>query len=283
LLVFILFSSTVLTEAGALTGQQRVSGGTATGQFDPRDLSGVWERQEGHRAISEQVPPMTPEGEARLKLNIPARGRSLGEPLDGEHFGRVRAVVPALSNDPAMSCNPQGFPRLALDPEPVEFIHVQGRLLQLFQWERRPREIWLDGRAVPAGENLDNLGFNWYGHSVGEWQGDTLVVNTVGLDDRAWLDIFGYPKSADARFEERYRRVDADTIEYRITMVDPKFYTTPWVSDRKTFERKPPESYTFSGWKGIFSGVTEAICAPMNEVDDFNKRIRDPAGLGVPR
>jgi hypothetical protein len=250
-------------------------------KFNPRDLSGLWERQRGHRAINERVPPMTPEGEARLKQNIPARGRQLGEPLNGEHWGRVRAVIPAKSNDPMMTCNPPGFPRLVLDPEPVEFVQTNDRVLQLFQWTRTLREMWLDGRAVPSGENLDNLGPAWYGHSVGRWDGDTLVVQTVGVDDRAWIDIFGYPKSSEARFEERYRRINAETIEYRITMWDAKYYREPWVSDLKTFRRIPRENATYFGWYGLFGGITDAVCAPMNEVEDFNKRVRDPAGLGV--
>jgi hypothetical protein len=252
----------------------------AQAQYDPRDLSGIWTIS-GHRSISANVPQMTPEGEARLNANKPTRGRFLGEPLNGDHPGFVRAVpIPADGNDPAHQCNPNGFPRLLLDPEPVEFIHTNGRLLQLFQWERTLRELWLDGRPVPSGENLDNLGPAWYGHTAGGWEGNTLVMNTVGLDDRAWIDIFGFPKSSEARIEERYTRTGPDAIELRMTMHDPKFYRTPWVSDVKTFKRVKREDTTYSGWYGLFSGATEAICAPMNEVDTYNTLFRDPAGKG---
>ena len=73
----------------------------AQAPFDPRDLSGIWTIR-GHRSISANVPPMTPEGEARLNANKPTRGRFLGEPLNGEHRGFVRAVrVPAEGNDPS--------------------------------------------------------------------------------------------------------------------------------------------------------------------------------------
>jgi hypothetical protein len=258
--------------------------GAAFGQtaFDARDLSGIWTITSGHRSISADVPPMTPEGEARLNLNKPTRGRFLGEPLNGQHPGFVRAVsVPADGNDPAHVCNPNGFPRLLLDPEPVEFIQTEGRLLQLFQWERTLRELWMDGRTVPSGDNLDNLGPAWYGHTAGTWEGNTLVMTTVGVDDRAWIDIFGFPKSSAARFEERYTRTGPDTIELRMTMTDPVFYTAPWVSDVKTFTRVAREDATFYGWYGLFSGITEAICAPMNEVDSYNNLFRDPASEGV--
>lgn len=275
-------SSAAMADTGPPSGQQQGSAGTATGQFDPGDFSGIWVRQEGDRGLSRDVPPMTPEGQARLDANIPARGTRLGEePREGDPPGRARAVVPALSNDPMMKCNPQGFPRLFLQTSPVEFVHLDNRLMQFYQRERQLREIWLDGREVPSGENLDNLGPAWYGHSVGEWQGDTLVVQTVGLDDRAWLDYWGYPKSSDARIEERYRRVDTDTIEVHLTLYDPTYYTAPWISDTKVFKREPPGNHIFYGWYGLFSGITEEICAPLNEVDDFNRRVRDPAGLGI--
>ena len=256
------------------------SAALAQAQFDPHDLTGIWTIS-GHRSISANVPPMTPEGEARLNANKPTRGRFLGEPLKGEHPGFVRAVpVPSMGNDPAHKCNPNGFPRLLLDPEPVEFVQTPGRLLQLFQWERTLRELWMDGRAVPSGENLDNLGPAWYGHTAGGWEGNTLVMNTVGVDDRAWIDIFGFPKSSEARFEERYTRTGADTIELRLTMYDPKYYQAPWVSDVKVFKRVKREATTYFGWYGLFSGITEGICAPMNEVESYND-FRDKAGKGV--
>ena len=264
----LLFSLVTLAQAPA--GQRQAGRGNAaaaapaTGPFDPHDLSGIWRRRGGDRGISPKAPPLTPEGEARMMKNIPARSRNPRAPSTN---------VPADSNDPAFSCNPKGFPRILIDTahDWHEVIQLNGRLLQLWQEERRPREIWMDGRAVPSGENLDNLGPAWYGHSVGEWQGGTLVVQTVGLDDRAWVDVFGYPKSADARVEERYKRVDADTLEVQLTLFDPKYYTAPWVSDTKIFKKEPRKNVTFFGWYGLFSGAGELICAPMN-ASPINKK-----------
>lgn len=200
---------------------------------------------------------MTREGQEKAKEQRPsARSRNAA----------VAAVDPEHSNDPTLSCNPLGFPRLVIDTAPnlVEFVHADGKLLQIFQWSRTLRELWLDGREVPAGENLDNLGPAWYGHSAGRWEGDTLVVTTVGLDDRAWIDTFGSPKSSEARVEERYRRTGPGTLELRLTLYDPKYYTAPWVSDTKTWERATREMRTHFGWYGMFSGLEELICAPMN-------------------
>ena len=105
---------------------------------------------------------------------------------------------------------------------------------------------------------------------------------TTGVDERAWLDEYANPKSFDSRFEERYRRIDVDTIEGQLTIHDPANYTAPWTHAPSLFERMLPEHVSFFGWNGLFSGVTDAICAPMNELG-FNASIRDPGIRGVPQ
>jgi hypothetical protein len=70
---------------------------------------------------------------------------------------------------------------------------------------------------------------------VGRWQGNELVVESVGFDARTWLDKLGYPHSEALRVEERYRRVDDETLELVITVTDPEYYTEPWSSDVKRF------------------------------------------------
>ena len=257
-MALIVISSAAFAESASTWKQPTAS--RAQG-FDPRDLSGFWElggRNGGE--IGPDVPEMTAAGREAERANVSAEEVSL----------------PTESNDPAFECNPVGYPRIIFDSEPVEFTFTPGRLLQLFQWGRVLREIWIDGREVPTGENLDNLGPAWFGHSVGEWQKDTLVVTTVGMDDRAWLtEAEGRPKSFSARIEERYRRVGVDTIEFQMTVWDPEMYTAPWVGNVKQFERLAPERYTYFGWKGLFGGITEALCAPVNEVEGFNEEFRD--------
>jgi len=241
---------------------------TAAMQLDRRDLAGLWVRTGGSGGIGPgaSMPSLTEEGTAKM------RGR----------VGTGDVPLPVYSNDPKYRCNPSGFPRiLYTGTYPFEFAEIEGRLMQLFQWERVLREVWLDGRELPSGDNLNNLGPAWYGHSVGEWDGDTLVVNTVGLDDRAWLDGQGHPVSLQTRIEERWERVDADTLEVQLILHDPMLYTEDWVGDRKSFSRMPPEDVTFFGWSGLFSGVWESICAPMNEVDDHNSRFLLPGSFGV--
>ncbi len=252
----------VYVEAGTASPQQGSS------QYDPHDFSGVWMLTQGTNAFSgwglDTRPPLTPQAVETMSGRIP--------PGDVD--------FPHLSNDPEYQCNPAGFPKLFFDAEPTEIMQLDDRLVQVFQWEGRLRYIWLDGRELPSGENLENLGPAWYGHSVGEWEGDTLVINTTGLEERAWLDRPGHPKSLRARIEERYTMLDANNLEVLMTLYDPENYTAPWEATRRVFTRQPAENYTFFGWEGIFSGVTESICAPMNEVVGYNERFRDP-GAGA--
>jgi len=158
------------------------------------------------------------------------------------------------------------LPRILFFPRPFEFIQTNGRLLQFFQWHRVLREIWTDGRELPKDpKDLDYLP-RWYGYSAGKWEGDTFVVNSFDFDERTWLDQYGYPHSNAMRLQERYRRVDHDTLELKITVDDPKTYTKPWVSETKMFKLEPKYE------------LLEEICAPVDEVDEFNKRVRNPAG-----
>ena len=84
--------------------------------------------------------------------------------------------------------------------------------------------IWTDGRELPKDSES-----RWYGYSVGRWQDDyTFVVDTVGLDERTWLDNAGDPHSDQMRVEETYHRVDQNTLELTVKIDDPKAYTKPW-------------------------------------------------------
>ena len=233
----------------------------AAGQkFDPHDLAGFYVRTGGDSGFgpAKDMPPLTAAGEAMLKKVI--------LPVPGRHPLVKQATAAQPSNDLALGCNPKGFPRLLLDTthEYHEVVMLPNRMLQLWQEERRPREIWLDGRTVPSEGTVENLGPAWYGHAVGVWQGDTLVINTVGLDDRAWLDSFGFPKSFHARVEERYKLVAPDTLQLTVTLYDPETYTKPWVSDVKTWKKVPRSTVTRRGWSGLFA-LEEAVCAPTSK------------------
>jgi hypothetical protein len=221
---------------------------TPTGPFDRHDLSGVW--RGGGEYMGTPPPAMTAWGKAQFEANKPSYG--------------PRAVPPALGNDPLGRCDPQGYPRVMFYGL-REFFQVPGRVLQVFEWNRVFREIWTDGSPLP--EDPDP---RWLGWSAGKWEGDTLVVKSIGFDDRTWLDHFGNPHSDEMKLEERYRRVDKGTLEVTMTIDDPKTYTKPWVSSKMTLKLQPPDFK-----------IREEFCVPSEE-EDFNKGVRDPAGKNVP-
>jgi hypothetical protein len=278
--------------SAALVAQQAQPGTrAAAGAFNARDLAGIWSRNSngfggggtcqgcGDRGFSTDFPEFTREGQAAFDKNIPSYGRAKdtedARAHPEEHIGRRRAQPPALNNDPYGTCNPMGVSRALIYPDPVEFYVLPDRILQHFEWHYGLRTIWMDGRKLPT---LPVDLPRWWGYSSGRWEGDTLVVESVGHDDRTWLDHFGYPHSDEMRLEERYRRVAADTLELTMTVTDPKYYAKPWKGQAKRFKLLPKDFVqTPEGWVGLL----EDLCAPIDEFE-FNRTIRDPAGTGKP-
>jgi hypothetical protein len=260
--------------------------------FEPKDLGGIWTpnvvgfggggrcRDCGDRGFSLDFPVFTPAGQAAFDKNSPSYGRLLGsddaKAHPEEHIGRRRSQPPALGNDLYQQCNPMGIPRAILYPDPEEFIVLPDRILQHFQWGYGLRTIWMDGRKLPKPDEVDLP--RWWGYAVGRWDGNTLVVTSTGYDDRTWVDHFGYPHSADMVLEERYTRMNYDTLELKMVLTDPAYYAQPWVAQTKRMHLIPRDFIKSSGW----SGLLEDLCAPVDEVDTFNRLIRDPAGTGKP-
>jgi hypothetical protein len=208
----------------------------------PADLSGVWRRSrrapdnarqytifELSMTITNEEPPMTPWAAAQFKANKPNIG--------------PRGVSLAKTNDPVMSCLPPGVPRIYLQRgSPMEILQVPGRVVMLFEYDHFVRQIFTDGRP-----HVKDLPGTWMGDSIGKWEGDTLVVDTTGFNDKTWLDMSGHPHSDQLHLVERIRRVDPNTLSIDTTIDDPKAYTKPW-GGRAFFELKP-------GWT-----IGEMVC-----------------------
>jgi hypothetical protein len=92
-----------------------------------------------------------------------------------------------------------------------------------------PRQVFLDGRGHPK-----ELNPAWLGHSVGHWEDDTLVIETVGFNGRSWLDMAGHPHTEKLRVVERYRRPDLGHLELEITIEDSEALERPWVQKRRS-------------------------------------------------
>ena len=113
---------------------------------------------------------------------------------------------------------------------------VPNQLVQIFQYHSVRRTIWTDGRALP--KDPDNLSYGWYGYSVGKWDGDTFVVETIGFNGKGWLDTNGHPTSDALHVTERFKRKDVGHMDIQITIDDPKVYTKPWTT-RFTLVKQP--------------------------------------------
>ena len=174
-----------------------------------------------------------------------------------------RKVALGLINDPLDDCDPAGFPRnLFFELRPFKVAQTSDQVLMLYEYQKVWRAIWTDGRELPKDPES-----RWYGYSVGHWQDDyTFVVDTVGLDERTWLDNAGDPHSADMRVEETYRRVDQDTLELTVKVDDPKAYKEPWFGLNKFILHRQRSSFD----------IREMICAP-SEAEEYRKEVAEPA------
>jgi hypothetical protein len=146
------------------------------------------------------------------------------------------------SQDPILSCFPPGVPRIMLLPFPMRIVQARNEVIMVFEYDHFVREIFTDRHEHPK-----DLELTWMGNSIGRWDGDTLVIDTTGLNDKTWLDQVGHPHSDALHVIERVRRVDHNTLQDDITIDDPKAYTKPW-SGRQVFVLKP-------GWN-----IREYVC-----------------------
>ena len=145
-----------------------------------------------------------------------------GEELPLQPWAEKLARERMSKDDPEAQCLPTGVPRQA--PYPWRILQTGTHMFFLFEGNIHSyRQIFLDGRKHPEDPNP-----TWYGHSIGRWEGDTLVVDSVGFNDRFWFDFAGHPHTERLHIIERYRRRDFDHLEYETTIEDPGAYTKPF-------------------------------------------------------
>jgi hypothetical protein len=223
----------------------------ASAPADPHDLSGMWEffnslpGQGIYATPSKEPPPMTPWAKAKYDEAKPGYGPK----------------AQAGGNDPILKCYPSGIPRILFFPQPFEIVQTPARVFMFFEREHEFRQIWVDGR--PHAKDPEPT---WMGDSIGKWDGDTFVVDTIGFNDKSWLDFYGDPHSEDLHLIERYKRVDSTTLTLQLVVEDPKAYTKTWVGDIKTYK-------ALLGKKAYM----EELPCIADEEDAFTNRIRIPA------
>jgi hypothetical protein len=172
------------------------------------DLSGIWRVTTG-----------------RYLQNIAA---DLGElPFQPAAAALYKQRADALGKGrPSERCIPHGIPDgMVVRNFPFKIVQTPDVVVILYEEFNHFRQIFTDGRGFPP-----ETSESWFGYSVGKWDGDTFVAETVGFNDKSWLDDPGHPHSEALRVTERFRRRDFGHLEIQITFDDPKAYTKPWTA-----------------------------------------------------
>jgi hypothetical protein len=212
-----------------LSGYWNVKGGSPS--WDPADLQG---HNPGGLA-------MTPWARQKLDAARPPFG--------------ANATYDSVTDPVQKYCDPPGITRLYQYPYEFMFIQTPGTVYILYEFTR----VW---RAIPLNqEHPRDPDATWMGDSVGKYEGDALVIDTVGFNDKTWIDQLGHPHSDALHLVERLRRADRDTLEVEVTIDDPKAYEKPF-SAKRIFTRaaSPP---------------TEALCS-LSEMQAFQDQVMNP-------
>lgn len=188
------------------------------------DISGVWQVAKVQGVLFPNGgAPLTPWGEAQFKADDPAK------------------------NDPNLGCLPEGMPRFMLSvPLPMEIFQTPTRVVIIREGVQVFRQIYLNR------QHLKDPDPTYSGDAIGKWEGDTLVVDTTGLNDKTWLDNAGLPHSEALHVVERIHRPDHETLVDDVTMEDPKAFVKP-ITVERVWKLKP-------GWE-----IQEFVCTENNK------------------
>jgi hypothetical protein len=239
------FSSALPAQATKPAGAAKAA--AAPGPAPVHDLSGVWnmhstpaQRKYTGSTYTAEPPEMTAWANEKYMSEKPSNGprtHSLKE-----------------TDDPVLKlCLPPGTPRIYLQPFPFQIVQTPKEIFMLFEYDHTIRQIFMDGRAHP-----EDITPTYMGHSIGKWEGNTLVVDTVGFNERTWLDRDGHPHSDQLHVIERFTRVDSDNMTIDITMEDPKALAKPWVT-QLNFQTRP-------AWD-----IMELACTDNTDFENFEK------------
>jgi hypothetical protein len=222
------------------------------------DLSGVWEITRNPNAPPAQrgrAAQQTPAPDA-ARGAAPAAGRGAGAG-GGSPFGNIgndseggapyqpwaadlvkKRMADNSKDNPDAHCLPMGVTQLNAHLYPRKIIQTPKEVLLIYEASGTTvREVFLDGRPLPKKEDVEPW---WNGYSVGHWDGDTLVIETIGFMDDGWLDVRGSPLTSDAKITERFRRPTYGSLVLEETIDDPKAYTKPFTA--KVFYRFSPDT-----------------------------------------
>jgi len=222
------------------------------GQGQGRGAGGGGQQGRGGRG-AQQGPPAAPT--PRWPDGKPILGAVPGQPVDGwgagvttlpqgmldqvpfQPWARAAYDIRQIDQfEPHTRCKASGVSRQFSTPYGTEFVEVPDLQRMYIIDNGGPnsfRIIYMDGRQFP-----DKIEPTNYGYSIGRWDGDTLVVETRGLNEKFWLDTRGTPHTQQIKFTERFTRLNMETLEYQATIDDPGAYTRPWTTPKFQLRRR---------------------------------------------
>ncbi|HVY67104.1 MAG TPA: hypothetical protein VHH11_20005 [Gammaproteobacteria bacterium] len=192
------------------------------------DFTGVWDRT-GPGGLNPDFDALQskdggPPQATFWSLGAGIRGGLPYQPLAAAL--RAERMANNQKNNPDAHCLPMGLMQLHLHPQPRKMVQTPGLIVIMYEGNQGLRQIFLDGRPLPKLD--EDLQPWWYGYSTGHWEGDTLVVETVGFRDDVWLDVQGSPLTGRGKMTERFKRLDYGHLQIDVTIEDPSAYTHPF-------------------------------------------------------
>jgi hypothetical protein len=191
------------------------------------DFSGTWESRGGQsgRLGGPFLPSLTPDAPPVATFVDAGRNMKGGLPYTPWADALRKQRMARFSQDnPDAQCLPMGFLQTHTHSQPRRIVQTTDDMIIMYEANQGLRQIFTDGRSLP--DNDPNP--QWEGYSAGRWEGDTLVVESLGFRDDGWLDVNGSPFTSGLRLTERFRRVSYGRIEIDITVNDAKAYTQPF-------------------------------------------------------
>jgi len=216
-------------------GKADLSAKTPRASNGKPDLSGVWqtapappgenERLFGSTVGDFVVPGDDPRTFSKYFLNILTDFKPEDTPMRPATAELLQRNIERRGTDnPAARCLPQGIPRADIfSYAPFKIIQTPGLIAVLYEVDNTHRQIYTDGRKLPVDPQP-----SWLGYSAGTWEGDTLVVESAGFNDKSWLDSMGHPHSEDLRIQERFHRRDFGHLDLTLTVEDLTMYAKPF-------------------------------------------------------
>jgi hypothetical protein len=225
----------LLSAASPAAGQDRVYQAPRTADGKP-DLNGIWQALgtahwdvEGHAARPGPVAALGAAGAVPAGSGVVEGGEI---PYQGWAAAKKKEnLANWLTADPEVKCYMPGVPRATYMPFPFQIVQNPKHILMTYEFASASRVIHMDN------PNFESPFDTWMGHSLGRWEGQTLVIDVTGFNDQTWFDRAGNFHSDALRVTERYTAISPDALRYEVTIEDPKVFTRPWKMSMPLYRR----------------------------------------------